>query len=74
LNFHSAPWRTTHEQGGRIVAQVNDGVFEFDFAIAGTGSSALCYILLGLDKNLLKKAHKYKHSPIDQALEKKHEL
>lgn len=39
-NFHlhlSAPWQEAHEQGGRIVAQVNDDVFQFDFAIAGTG-------------------------------------
>ncbi|MEH1960692.1 MAG: SidA/IucD/PvdA family monooxygenase [Nostoc sp.] len=39
-NFHlhlSANWRAAHEQAGRIVAQVNDDVFEFDFAIAGTG-------------------------------------
>ncbi|GAB1539020.1 NAD(P)/FAD-dependent oxidoreductase [Scytonema sp. NUACC21] len=39
-NFHlhlSAPWRTAQEKGGRIVAQVNDDIFEFDFAIAGTG-------------------------------------
>ncbi|MEH2275518.1 MAG: SidA/IucD/PvdA family monooxygenase [Nostoc sp.] len=39
-NFHlhlSATWRSAHEQGNRIVAQVNDDVFEFDFAIAGTG-------------------------------------
>ncbi|MHC5937569.1 FAD-dependent oxidoreductase [Nostoc sp.] len=39
-NFHlhlSANWRAAQEQGGRIVAQVNDDVFEFDFAIAGTG-------------------------------------
>lgn len=39
-NFHlhlSAPWREAHNQGDRIVAQVNDDVFEFDFAIAGTG-------------------------------------
>ncbi|MEH1944666.1 MAG: SidA/IucD/PvdA family monooxygenase [Nostoc sp.] len=39
-NFHlhlSATWRSAQEQGGRIVAQVNDDAFEFDFAIAGTG-------------------------------------
>ncbi|MBN3945360.1 MAG: NAD(P)/FAD-dependent oxidoreductase [Nostoc sp. NMS7] len=39
-NFHlhlSATWRSAQEQDGRIVAQVNDDVFEFDFAIAGTG-------------------------------------
>ncbi|MGF2009905.1 NAD(P)-binding domain-containing protein [Nostoc sp. DedVER01b] len=39
-NFHlhlSAPWKSAHNQGDRIVAQVNDDVFEFDFAIAGTG-------------------------------------
>ncbi|WP_260447145.1 FAD-dependent oxidoreductase, partial [Nostoc sp. 2RC] len=39
-NFHlhlSAPWRSAREEAGRIVAQVNEDVFEFDFAIAGTG-------------------------------------
>ncbi|OKH46228.1 monooxygenase [Calothrix sp. HK-06] len=39
-NFHlhlSAPWKTAHERDGRIVAEVNDDVFEFDFVIAGTG-------------------------------------
>lgn len=39
-NFHlhlSATWRSVQEKGGRIIAQVNDDVFEFDFAIAGTG-------------------------------------
>ncbi|MHC5761715.1 NAD(P)-binding domain-containing protein [Nostoc sp.] len=39
-NFHlhlSAPWKAADSQGDRIVAQVNDHVFEFDFAIAGTG-------------------------------------
>ncbi|GAA6623935.1 NAD(P)-binding domain-containing protein [Scytonema sp. NUACC26] len=39
-NFHlhlSAPWKKAQEKSGRIVAQVNDDVFEFDFAIAGTG-------------------------------------
>ena len=39
-NFHlylSAPWRDAKDQSDRIVAQVNDNVFEFDFAIAGTG-------------------------------------
>ncbi|MCP6760271.1 MAG: NAD(P)-binding domain-containing protein [Fischerella sp. CENA71] len=39
-NFHlhlSAPWKSAQEKGGRIVAQVNDDIFEFDFAIAGTG-------------------------------------
>ncbi|MEH2149566.1 NAD(P)-binding domain-containing protein [Nostoc sp.] len=39
-NFHlhlSAPWKGADSQGDRIVAQVNDDVFEFDFAIAGTG-------------------------------------
>jgi FAD-dependent urate hydroxylase len=39
-NFHlhlSAPWKKAQEKGGRIIAQVNDDVFEFDFAIAGTG-------------------------------------
>ncbi|MBR8834480.1 MAG: NAD(P)/FAD-dependent oxidoreductase [Stigonema ocellatum SAG 48.90 = DSM 106950] len=39
-NFYlhlSAPWKAAHEQDGRIIAQVNDDVFEFDFAIAGTG-------------------------------------
>jgi cation diffusion facilitator CzcD-associated flavoprotein CzcO len=39
-NFYlhlSAPWRSVQEQKGQIVAQVNDQVFKFDFAIAGTG-------------------------------------
>ncbi|BAT55705.1 hypothetical protein NOS3756_46980 [Nostoc sp. NIES-3756] len=39
-NFHlhlSAPWRVAQEQNDRIVAQVNDDTFQFDFAIAGTG-------------------------------------
>ncbi len=39
-NFHihlSAPWKSAREMGDRIVTQVNDDVFEFDFAIAGTG-------------------------------------
>ncbi len=39
-NFHihlSASWKSARETGDRIVAQVNDDVFEFDFAIAGTG-------------------------------------
>lgn len=39
-NFHvhlSAPWKSAREKGDRIVAQVNDDVFEFDLAIAGTG-------------------------------------
>lgn len=39
-NFHlhlSAPWRSSQEQGDRIIAQVNGDRFEFDFAIAGTG-------------------------------------
>jgi FAD-dependent urate hydroxylase len=39
-NFHlhlSAPWKAAHSRDGSIVAQVNDDVFEFDFAIAGTG-------------------------------------
>ena len=39
-NFHlhlSAPWKAAQSKGDRIVAQVNDDVFEFDFAIAGTG-------------------------------------
>ncbi|MBD2492026.1 NAD(P)-binding domain-containing protein [Aulosira sp. FACHB-615] len=39
-NFHlhlSAPWKEANAQDDRIVAQVNDDVFEFDFAIAGTG-------------------------------------
>ncbi|MBW4596587.1 MAG: NAD(P)-binding domain-containing protein [Brasilonema angustatum HA4187-MV1] len=39
-NFHlhlSAPWKSAQEKDGRIVAQVNDDIFEFDFAIAGTG-------------------------------------
>jgi hypothetical protein len=33
----SAPWKAAHEQDGRIIAQVNDDVFEFDFVIASTG-------------------------------------
>jgi cation diffusion facilitator CzcD-associated flavoprotein CzcO len=39
-NFHlhlSSPWSSAQERGDRIIAQVNDEVFEFDFAIAGTG-------------------------------------
>jgi len=39
-NFHlhlSSPWTSAQERDGRIVAQVNDETFEFDFAIAGTG-------------------------------------
>lgn len=39
-NFYlhlSAPWRKAQEKDNRIVALVNDDVFEFDFAIAGTG-------------------------------------
>ncbi|MEH2432881.1 MAG: FAD-dependent oxidoreductase [Nostoc sp.] len=39
-NFHihlSAPWKSAREKGDRIVIQVNDDVFEFDFVIAGTG-------------------------------------
>ncbi|BAY22010.1 hypothetical protein NIES2100_17730 [Calothrix sp. NIES-2100] len=32
-----APWKSAQEKGDRIVAQVNDDTFEFDFAIAGTG-------------------------------------
>ncbi|BAY50127.1 hypothetical protein SAMD00079811_77560 (plasmid) [Scytonema sp. HK-05] len=32
----SAPWRTAHDQRGRIVAQVNDDLFEFDFAICAS--------------------------------------
>ncbi|WP_442938591.1 hypothetical protein [Nostoc sp.] len=39
-NFHlhlSAPWKSAQEKGGRIVVQVKNDVFEFDFAIAGTG-------------------------------------
>ncbi|MEH2120175.1 FAD-dependent oxidoreductase [Nostoc sp.] len=39
-NFHlhlSATWRSAHEQGNRIVVHLRDDVFEFDFAIAGTG-------------------------------------
>lgn len=39
-NFHlhlSAPWTTAHNRGDRIIAQVHDDIFEFDFAIAGTG-------------------------------------
>ncbi|MCG6136520.1 MAG: NAD(P)/FAD-dependent oxidoreductase [Nostoc sp. LLA-1] len=39
-NFHlhlSAPWRTAQVQENRIIAQVNDDVFDFDFVIAGTG-------------------------------------
>jgi len=39
-NFHlhlSAPWKSATEKNSRIIAQVNDDTFEFDFAIAGTG-------------------------------------
>ncbi len=39
-NFHihlSAQVKSAREMGDRIVTQVNDDVFEFDFAIAGTG-------------------------------------
>lgn len=39
-NFHlhlSSPWSAVRERNGRIVAQVNNDIFEFDFAIAGTG-------------------------------------
>lgn len=39
-NFHlhlSAPWRAARAHGNRILAEVNDESFAFDFAIAGTG-------------------------------------
>ncbi|MBD2339954.1 NAD(P)/FAD-dependent oxidoreductase [Calothrix sp. FACHB-156] len=39
-NFYlhlSAPWKSAREKGDRIIAQVNDDTFEFDFVIAGTG-------------------------------------
>ena len=39
-NFHlhlSSTWQSARIDGNRIVAEASDGVFHFDFAIAGTG-------------------------------------
>ena len=33
----AAPWLTAHAENGRIAAETADGVFQFDFAILGTG-------------------------------------
>jgi FAD-dependent urate hydroxylase len=42
-NFHlhlAAPWLAAKEDAGRIAAEASDGVYRFDFAIAGTGYAA----------------------------------